>query len=152
MVADLYEHLKSLGQEHLLQFADELSSEQLSKLRAQIEQIDFSLLQQLHVEAQKPPRVVDAESLSPMEAIPLPRTDADRQERARSAAVGLEALLAGRVAVVLVAGGQGSRLGFEHPKGMFPIGPVTGASLFQIHAERILARSRSRAEPSPGTS
>jgi UDP-N-acetylglucosamine/UDP-N-acetylgalactosamine diphosphorylase len=54
----------------------------------------------------------------------------------------MEALLAGRVAVVLVAGGQGSRLGFEHPKGMFPIGPVTNASLFQIHAEKILARSR----------
>jgi UDP-N-acetylglucosamine/UDP-N-acetylgalactosamine diphosphorylase len=142
MVADLYEHLKSLGQEHLLQFAGELSSEQLSKLRAQIEQIDFTLLKQLHAQTNEPPRVVDPESLSPMEATPLPRTDADRQERARSAAIGLEALLAGRIAVVLVAGGQGSRLGFEHPKGMFPIGPVTGASLFQIHAERILARTR----------
>jgi UDP-N-acetylglucosamine/UDP-N-acetylgalactosamine diphosphorylase len=43
------------------------------------------------------------------------------------------------VGVVLVAGGQGTRLGFEHPKGMFPIGPVSGASLFRIHFEKIRA-------------
>ncbi len=43
---------------------------------------------------------------------------------------------------MLVAGGQGTRLGFDHPKGMFPIGPVSGRSLFQIHIEKILAVGR----------
>ena len=38
-----------------------------------------------------------------------------------------------------MAGGQGTRLGFNHPKGMFPIGPVSARSLFQIHVEKILA-------------
>ena len=46
--------------------------------------------------------------------------------------------------MILVAGGQGTRLGFDHPKGMFPIGPVSGASLFQILLEKIVARSRPR--------
>ncbi len=55
---------------------------------------------------------------------------------------GVEALSAGRVAALLVAGGQGSRLGFEHPKGMFPIGPVSGNSLFQIFIQRVLATAR----------
>jgi UDP-N-acetylglucosamine/UDP-N-acetylgalactosamine diphosphorylase len=44
--------------------------------------------------------------------------------------------------VLVVAGGQGSRLGFEHPKGMFPVGPVSRKSLFQIHAEKVQALGR----------
>jgi UDP-N-acetylglucosamine/UDP-N-acetylgalactosamine diphosphorylase len=44
--------------------------------------------------------------------------------------------------VLVVAGGQGSRLGFDHPKGLYPIGPVSGASLLQIHLEKALAAAR----------
>ena len=43
--------------------------------------------------------------------------------------------------MIIVAGGSGTRLGFEGPKGTFPIGPVSSASLFQIHAEKIVALS-----------
>ncbi len=57
-------------------------------------------------------------------------------------AIGADALAAGEVGVILVAGGSGTRLGFEGPKGTFPIGPVSSASLFQIHAEKIVALSR----------
>ena len=55
---------------------------------------------------------------------------------------GADALAAGEVGVILVAGGSGTRLGFEGPKGTFPIGPVSSASLFQIHAEKIVALGR----------
>ena len=51
--------------------------------------------------------------------------------------------------ILLVAGGQGSRLGFEHPKGMYPIGPVTRAPLFQILLEKVLARGRAAGKPLP---
>ena len=44
--------------------------------------------------------------------------------------------------MILVAGGQGTRLGFDHPKGMFPIGPVSGRTLFQVHLEKILATAQ----------
>lgn len=52
---------------------------------------------------------------------------------------GAEALAAGRVGVLLVAGGQGTRLGFDRPKGMYEIGPVSGASLFRILLEKLVA-------------
>ncbi len=51
--------------------------------------------------------------------------------------------------MLVVAGGQGTRLGFDKPKGMYPVGPVTGCSLFQIHAEKVLALSRRYAVPVP---
>ena len=61
---------------------------------------------------------------------------------AKAVAVGEGELRAGRVAALLVAGGQGSRLGYDGPKGCYSIGPVTGAPLFYFHARKILARSR----------
>ena len=45
----------------------------------------------------------------------------------------------GKLGVVLVAGGQGTRLGFDHPKGLFPVGPISKAPLFQILFEKLLA-------------
>ena len=56
--------------------------------------------------------------------------------------IGEEALRAGRIAVAVVAGGQGTRLDFPHAKGIFPIGPVSGVTLFQIHIERIRAMAK----------
>lgn len=50
---------------------------------------------------------------------------------------GSRAICAGQVAMVLVAGGQGTRLGFDHPKGMYSIGPVSGRTLFQMHVDSL---------------
>ncbi len=62
----------------------------------------------------------------------------ERTEQARG--LGEAALCANKVAAVVVAGGKGTRLGFDRPKGMFPIGPVSQRSLFQIFAEQVRAR------------
>ena len=85
---------------------------------------------------------VELERVEPIEVIRLPQTDGERVTRRRAAEVGADALAAGEVGVILVAGGAGTRLGFEGPKGTFPIGPVSQASLFQIHAEKIVALGR----------
>ncbi len=60
---------------------------------------------------------------------------------AEAVAAGEKELRAGRVAALLVAGGQGSRLGYDGPKGCYSIGPITGAPLFYFHARKILART-----------
>ena len=59
-------------------------------------------------------------------------------ERAAALAIGEREFRAGKVAVLVVAGGQGSRLGYEGPKGAYPIGPVTGKSIFYFHARKIV--------------
>nr|MBC8327895.1 UTP--glucose-1-phosphate uridylyltransferase [Planctomycetota bacterium] len=74
--------------------------------------------------------------LAPPSTLEGPETEA-------AAARGWEALRAGRVAVCTVAGGQASRLGFDGPKGAFPLAPVSGASLFQLMAGQV-ARLRQR--------
>jgi UDP-N-acetylglucosamine/UDP-N-acetylgalactosamine diphosphorylase len=56
--------------------------------------------------------------------------------------VGRALLAAGRVATLLLAGGQGTRLGFPGPKGCFVLGPEPDRTLFRIHAERVAAASR----------
>jgi len=83
------------------------------------------------------------------EVIALPTTAEDHARREDAAERGLAAMRAGRVAALVVAGGQGTRLGFDGPKGCFPIGPVTNRSLFKLHAEKILAASRRAGRPIP---
>lgn len=79
-------------------------------------------------------------SLCDIEPFPvLPLTEARGAELRRH---GHEHLARGRVGYLLLAGGQGSRLGFDHPKGMLPIGVVSKKSLFQIHFEKIAATGR----------
>jgi UDP-N-acetylglucosamine/UDP-N-acetylgalactosamine diphosphorylase len=139
---DLLQRLAAFDQQHLLDFWHELGPEQRQALRAQIEQLDLPLLQRL-IRAEE--IAADWASLARRAAPPpafrltdkQPRFSAEQAEQA-----GLESLAAGRVGVILVAGGQGTRLGFEHPKGMYAIGPVSGASLFQILLEKIAARAR----------
>jgi UDP-N-acetylglucosamine/UDP-N-acetylgalactosamine diphosphorylase len=75
------------------------------------------------------------------------RTNRFSPEEARQR--GAEALKQGRIGAMLVAGGQGTRLGFDDPKGVFPIGLVSGKSLFEIHVEKVRATARRYGRPVP---
>ena len=130
------------GQTHLLDFWDELDDRQRAALAAQIRQIDFSRLQQLYDSRgeQSDLRAMLDRAASP----PAFRLDVTQNRFTPAAARqrGVEALRAGQIGTLLVAGGQGTRLGFDHPKGMFPLGPVSQRTLFQIHVDKIVAASR----------
>lgn len=140
--ATLRESLAPFGQEHLLAFWGGLSAAQRQALADQIGQIDFAQLGRLYRgrDEQSDVRTL-LERSTPPPAFRLDR----RQNRFTPQAAchrGEEALRAGEVGVLLVAGGQGTRLGFDHPKGMFPIGPVSARTLFEVHVDKIVAASR----------
>ena len=140
----LAERLAPYGQDHLLRWWDDLSDDERAELVREIETIDFEQLGSLvrDLVQSDPGTGIDPTRVRPVEAVRLPGTDGARATRRALAEIGGKALRAGEVAVVVVAGGQGTRLGFDGPKGTFPIGPVSGASLFQIHAEKIVALSK----------
>jgi len=139
---ELLSVLAPCGQERLLRFWDSLDAGQRESLALEIRSIDFRLVAELfrQPDFKAAMRALAARGTSPPSfALGDPRNriapDAARQR-------GVESLRAGRVGVMLVAGGQGTRLGFKHPKGMFPIGPVSGKSLLQIHFEKVRAVAR----------
>ena len=145
-----FEHLKNFGQEHLLTFWDALSESERHTLADQIEGIDFAQIAELYERRDEP-----AESLTLADRAddppgykfstvtdPTPCKSAKHITTSEAVDAGMEALRSGKLAFALVAGGQGTRLGFPHPKGMYPIGPVSSATLFQLHFEKVLAISR----------
>lgn len=139
--SDLKATLDSHGQSHLLQFWEELNDDQQSQLANQIRGIDFELLNSL---ATGDHTQQDWGSLAAKAELP-PAITCDQfksgEEFEAAVKAGEQAIAAGQVAMILVAGGQGSRLGFDHPKGMFPIGPISNHSLYQIIMDKAKARA-----------
>lgn len=133
--SDLLHRVRLHGQEHVLADWDALSVDARHDLVATLAGIDLGELDALYRRKDEPHTLLPSRDriapLSVEEAIP-----------ASAIATGEASLRRGEVAVLLVAGGQGSRLGFDKPKGMFPVGPITGMSLFQVHAEKVLSLTR----------
>jgi UDP-N-acetylglucosamine/UDP-N-acetylgalactosamine diphosphorylase len=141
--ADILQQLRKTGQEHVLAWWNELSEDERRELVDQLKGINFDQLRQLYNQREWAVSLPASEKIQPVPVIGLA---ADASEARQ---LGEEALRSGEVATLMVAGGQGSRLGFDHSKGMFPISPVKNKSLFQIHAEKVLALSRRYGHPLP---
>ncbi|MCF7686661.1 MAG: UDPGP type 1 family protein [Cephaloticoccus sp.] len=90
---------------------------------------------------------VDLADLNPAPYISLPQHGGDRAAWVQAKTTGETALRNGRVAAFTVAGGQGTRLGYDGPKGTFPVTPVRARPLFQVFAEKILAAGRRYGRP-----
>src|SRR5947209_10973240 len=122
---DLRQKLRDHGQEHVLAGWERLGDTERKGLLDQLRPLDLEQLRQLYEGREHTFTLPSAEQIAPVPVIRMGTGDQAARER------GEACLCGGEVAVLLVAGGQGSRLGFEHPKGMFAIGPVTDKSLFQ---------------------
>jgi UDP-N-acetylglucosamine/UDP-N-acetylgalactosamine diphosphorylase len=129
------------GQSHLLRFYDQLSPAAQSNLLEQISAIDFELMNSLyHNVVLNPPELLEANCLAPLSAHNWAGCDA--ATRIGLWDRGLSLISGGKVAAVLVAGGQGTRLGHSGPKGTYDIGLPSGKSLFQLQTERLLNLGR----------
>ncbi len=126
--------LKKYNQEHLLQFYSELTEKQKSNLLNQILDIDFEQILCLYEKSKLD--VLD----STEEAEPLYYTDKSNLSETRKKTLynlGTKAIKSGKVGVITLAGGQGSRLGFNGPKGTFCLELTPKKSLFEILCDYI---------------
>lgn len=133
---------REYGQDHVFAHWDTLGEAERAALLEDCAQVDFIWLQDRIQQLKAADHVeTGPKELKPAPVITLPKGDAELAGLENAQRLGNDALRQEEVAVFLVAGGQGSRLGYEGPKGCYPIGPVTDRTLFQWHAEQIAARS-----------
>ena len=138
------EKLAGCGQEHLLAYWKKLTKVQRKALLDQIAVIDPAELKRCREALDKGGDVFDSSKGKAPKVAKLKGA-----ALAKAIAAGEKELREGKVAALLVAGGQGSRLGYDGPKGCYSIGPITGAPLFYFHARKILARSIRYGAPIP---
>ncbi|MCF6157674.1 MAG: UDPGP type 1 family protein [wastewater metagenome] len=127
------------GQQHIFRWWDALSPFEKENLLRQVASIDFPFLHKLfHTYLQKPVSTFRG-TLAPPYVISVPATPEERRSAERIYRIGESFLRRGEIAVLTVAGGDGTRLGGNGPKGTLHIAPISGKSIFQLHAEKICA-------------
>lgn len=146
----LREQLNAIDQQQVLRFHDALDAAGKEKLGAQLAALDLDEIDEL---AEKHVRHKSTFALpTDIQPVPIyPRRPKAGQERLYADAIdrGNALLKAGKVAAFLVAGGQGTRLGYDGPKGEYPVTPIKKKPLFQVFAEQLLAWSRDAGKSIP---
>jgi UDP-N-acetylglucosamine/UDP-N-acetylgalactosamine diphosphorylase len=140
---EITETLIENGQEHILEHLELMTVQQKDALINDLKQVDFKLLDSLFetykkLSASKKEKKV----FSAADVLSFDEGDASVKEKKRLYAIGEDYLNQGKIAVFLVAGGQGTRLGFDGPKGCYSISPIKGKSLFQLFSENIIGLQR----------
>lgn len=125
-----YEKLEKYGQQHVLQYYDELEPAVQQDLLEQIANTDFDMLQYCKNNTTNQKGVI-----TPLAAMQLNEINSRRSEYTR---IGLDAVRQGKVAAVLLAGGMGTRLGSDNPKGMYDIGQTKPVYIFQRLIENLM--------------
>ena len=142
--------LQSRGQAHVLRWWDELDAAERAHLLGELESIPWARLDPLvESHALRKPRESTPTGLEPAPVYPRAPDAAQAALYEEAKTLGQELLRAGKVAAFTVAGGQGTRLGYDAPKGTVPVSPVRNKTLFQLFAEMIAAACERYAVPVP---
>ncbi|MBO5318357.1 MAG: UDPGP type 1 family protein [Ruminococcus sp.] len=129
---DALKLLSEYGQEHILRYYDELSDDEKTGLLRQVELTDFSVLDDLkHKNDESGKRGV----FDPLGAVTVENIENNRDEYLNA---GINAIKSGKAAAVMLAGGQGTRLGFNSPKGMFNMGENKELYIFQCQINNLM--------------
>jgi len=136
--------LQEHSQGHLLAFWGQLDAARRQSLLAQIRRLDLDKIDGWVENFVRKTTFSDVPAgLMPAQSYGSEPADPQQERKyAQAVELGKELLAAGRVAAFVVAGGQGTRLGFDGPKGNFPISPLKNKTLFRIFAETIAAASQ----------
>jgi UDP-N-acetylglucosamine/UDP-N-acetylgalactosamine diphosphorylase len=133
--------LQKYNQQHLLTFYNRLDKNARDKLLKQIEELNFKSLDEKISRYVKNPSPVELPAkIKPAGVYPaLPKSAEQKKKYEKAKQLGANLISKGKVAAFIVAGGQGTRLGFDGPKGDFPVSPVKNKTLFQLFSEMIKA-------------
>ncbi|KAJ3844907.1 UDP-N-acetylglucosamine diphosphorylase [Lentinula raphanica] len=132
---------EAAGQGHVLQFWPQLTDSEKASLLAQLDSLDIERVNRIYKKAVTTEAEANSPNATGDSVEPLPEGASESVTNVEQAKewrrIGLEAISRGQVGVLLMAGGQGSRLGSNAPKGCYDIGLPSHKSLFQYQAERI---------------
>lgn len=129
MESELIQRIEKAGQTHLLKYIDELDEQGKQKYIETLKTIDYENITEL---TKIQPQIKG--DIKPFENIESVKSEEKKVWEEK----GFELLSQNKGAVLMLAGGQGSRLGFEHPKGMYDLGLPSHHTLFQLQTERLL--------------
>ena len=131
--------LQQRGQGRVFAGWERRTPQQRQRLIASLAELDLSRLQRLQAVLREGSAAAMGAAADRAPMAPAPVQVPTAAAAARWDARGRELLARGACALLTVAGGQGTRLGFDAPKGLFPVTPIRRASLFQVFAEKLLA-------------
>ena len=138
----MIDKLRKYNQQHLLNYAKDLSEEEYKNLIEEIEAIDFDLVTKLYKDTKNSAELLNADK---GEITPLPCVDKasiSKEEYNNYYNLGISLMKQGKYAALTMAGGQGTRLGYSGPKGSYFLGEPINKSLFQIQCQRLAARNK----------
>lgn len=138
---EIFQRYKEFGQEHVFRFYEELNEVSKTEFLKQLAGIDLKEVSQIY-NSTKESATKSLGILEAAEVKKIPSTPDEKIEFKEAFEIGEKLIRAGRVACFVVAGGQGSRLGFEGPKGAFDVELPSGKSLFELQADQIFAASK----------
>jgi len=135
--------LVAAGQEQVLRFVDQLDHGGQAQLAAQLMALDLARITELAESyVRQMPEVKLPTKMEPVKVYPKEAGETHRTLYADARKKGEEMLRAGKIAAFLVAGGQGTRLGYDGPKGEYPVTPIKSKPLFMVFAEQLLNHER----------
>jgi UDP-N-acetylglucosamine/UDP-N-acetylgalactosamine diphosphorylase len=150
MDTPLREKLKSIHQQNVLRFVDQLGLDSQKKLEAQLRALDLDHIAELaETQVREKAPLPLPKSIEPVKAYPREANAEHRALYQQAEQRGQELLRQGKIGAFLVAGGQGTRLGYDGPKGEYPVTPVKRKPLFQVFAEQLRAFGRDAGKSIP---
>ena len=143
MTNDSADKLSAHAQDHILACLETMTGPERQQLLDDVAQIDLPRIAELYGSYRAwQQQGHDKKVFEAADVLQLPATNKFDAQRTRLTALGEDMVRQGRIAIFLVAGGQGTRLGYDGPKGCFPVSPVKQKSLFQLFSENIMALRR----------